>query len=194
MATTGLALHPRPAHCTPRRRVARHANPHLARQTAQISRATSRVARHSWRRAFNRNQGRGKRSHRLRKISPRVLSRAAHAVLARGTRAWPPLPRVCLAQACSNGRSRRDRGNPRNDALHAPCGNDSCMCDAAPARCKSGTGYRLSYTLPSSRSDPRADLPHGTLDMLIRRTLHWGPQHGHAIAQTIRAQRPGCCR
>ncbi|TAK15553.1 MAG: PadR family transcriptional regulator [Acidobacteria bacterium] len=28
----------------------------------------------------------------------------------------------------------------------------------------------------------------GTLDMLILRTLQWGPQHGYAIAQTIRAQ------
>jgi len=38
------------------------------------------------------------------------------------------------------------------------------------------------------RSDTRADLLHGTLDMLILRTLQWGPQHGYAIAQTIRAQ------
>jgi transcriptional regulator len=40
----------------------------------------------------------------------------------------------------------------------------------------------------SSREDARADLLHGTLDMLILRTLQWGPQHGYAIAQTIRAQ------
>jgi transcriptional regulator len=32
------------------------------------------------------------------------------------------------------------------------------------------------------------DLIHGTLDMLILRTLQWGPQHGYAIGQTIRAQ------
>jgi transcriptional regulator len=38
------------------------------------------------------------------------------------------------------------------------------------------------------RSDARADLLHGTLDMLILRTLQWGPQHGYAIGQTIRAQ------
>jgi len=43
-------------------------------------------------------------------------------------------------------------------------------------------------TLRSSSSDTRADLLHGTLDMLILRTLQWGPQHGYAIAQTIRAQ------
>jgi transcriptional regulator len=43
-------------------------------------------------------------------------------------------------------------------------------------------------TLNSSRSDARADLLHGTLDMLILRTLQWGPQHGYAIGQTIRAQ------
>ena len=34
----------------------------------------------------------------------------------------------------------------------------------------------------------RLDLLQGTLDMLILRTLQWGPQHGYAIAQTIRAQ------
>jgi transcriptional regulator len=43
-------------------------------------------------------------------------------------------------------------------------------------------------TLHSSRPDARADLVHGTLDMLILRTLQWGPQHGYAIGQTIRAQ------
>jgi len=42
--------------------------------------------------------------------------------------------------------------------------------------------------LHSSRPDARADLLHGTLDMLILRTLQWGPQHGYAVAQTIRAQ------
>jgi PadR family transcriptional regulator PadR len=42
---------------------------------------------------------------------------------------------------------------------------------------------------PSARSaDPRIDLLQGTLDMLILRTLQWGPQHGYAIGQTIRAQ------
>src|SRR5436190_3517619 len=43
-------------------------------------------------------------------------------------------------------------------------------------------------TLHSSRPDARTDLLHGTLDMLILRTLRWGPQHGYAIGQTIRAQ------
>jgi PadR family transcriptional regulator PadR len=43
-------------------------------------------------------------------------------------------------------------------------------------------------TLHSSRPDARTDLLHGTLDMLILRTLMWGPQHGYAIAQAIRAQ------
>jgi transcriptional regulator len=42
--------------------------------------------------------------------------------------------------------------------------------------------------LQSSGSDARKDLLHGTLDMLILRTLQWGPQHGYAIGQTIRAQ------
>src|SRR5215510_1741666 len=43
-------------------------------------------------------------------------------------------------------------------------------------------------TLRSSRPDARADLLPGTLDMLILRTLQWGPQHGYAIGQTIRSQ------
>jgi PadR family transcriptional regulator PadR len=45
-------------------------------------------------------------------------------------------------------------------------------------------------TLHSKRDDSKtkADLLHGTLDMLILRTLQWGEQHGYAIAQTIRAQ------
>jgi transcriptional regulator len=43
-------------------------------------------------------------------------------------------------------------------------------------------------TLDRSRPDARNDLLHGTLDMLILRTLQWGPQHGYAIGQTIRVQ------
>jgi PadR family transcriptional regulator PadR len=36
--------------------------------------------------------------------------------------------------------------------------------------------------------DQRLELLQGTLDMLILRTLQWGPQHGHGIGQSIRAQ------
>src|SRR5439155_9838062 len=43
-------------------------------------------------------------------------------------------------------------------------------------------------TLHSTRPDARTDLLHGTLDMLILRTLQCGPQHGFAIGQTIRSQ------
>src|SRR5690348_10940822 len=43
-------------------------------------------------------------------------------------------------------------------------------------------------TLHSSRHDARTDLLHGTLDMLILRTLQWGSLHGYAIGQIIRAQ------
>ena len=35
-------------------------------------------------------------------------------------------------------------------------------------------------------SDDRIELLQGTLDMLILRTLQWGPQHGHGIGQAIR--------
>jgi PadR family transcriptional regulator, regulatory protein PadR len=44
--------------------------------------------------------------------------------------------------------------------------------------------------LHCSGPDTRTDLLHGPLDMLILRTLPWGPQHGYAIGQTIRAQSP----
>ncbi len=36
--------------------------------------------------------------------------------------------------------------------------------------------------------DRHLEILQGTLDMLILRTLQWGPQHGHGIGQTIRAQ------
>ena len=37
-------------------------------------------------------------------------------------------------------------------------------------------------------ADQRLELLQGTLDMLILKTLQWGPQHGHGIGQAIRAQ------
>lgn len=34
---------------------------------------------------------------------------------------------------------------------------------------------------------PRIDLLQGTLDLLVLRTLQWGPQHGHGIKVAISA-------
>jgi transcriptional regulator len=42
--------------------------------------------------------------------------------------------------------------------------------------------------MTKSADDRRLELLQGTLDMLILRTLQWGPQHGHGIGQAIRAQ------
>jgi PadR family transcriptional regulator len=42
--------------------------------------------------------------------------------------------------------------------------------------------------MPKAPDGPRLELLQGTLDMLILRTLRWGPQHGHGIGQAIRAQ------
>jgi transcriptional regulator len=42
--------------------------------------------------------------------------------------------------------------------------------------------------MTKTSDDRRLDLLQGTLDMLILRTLQWGPRHGHGIGQTIRAQ------
>lgn len=35
------------------------------------------------------------------------------------------------------------------------------------------------------RADDRVELIYGALDMLILRTLFWGPTHGHGIAKSI---------
>jgi PadR family transcriptional regulator, regulatory protein PadR len=37
----------------------------------------------------------------------------------------------------------------------------------------------------------RVDLLQGTLDVLILKTLSWGPQHGHAVARLIRSSTDG---
>src|SRR5262245_2200050 len=47
---------------------------------------------------------------------------------------------------------------------------------------------RLSTAMAAkSRYQNRIELLQGTLDMLILRTLQWGPQHGHGIGLAIRA-------
>jgi transcriptional regulator len=40
---------------------------------------------------------------------------------------------------------------------------------------------------PGDRYQSRIELLQGTLDMLILRTLQWGPRHGYGITQAIRA-------
>lgn len=41
---------------------------------------------------------------------------------------------------------------------------------------------------PAAPSRSRIEILQGTLDLLILQTLQWGPQHGHGIAQSIRAR------
>jgi PadR family transcriptional regulator, regulatory protein PadR len=38
-----------------------------------------------------------------------------------------------------------------------------------------------------ARTRQKPDLLQGTLDLLILRTLQWGPQHGHGIGVALRA-------
>jgi PadR family transcriptional regulator, regulatory protein PadR len=42
--------------------------------------------------------------------------------------------------------------------------------------------------MAKSSDAQRLELLQGTLDMLILRTVQWGPRHGHGIGQAIRAQ------
>jgi PadR family transcriptional regulator PadR len=42
--------------------------------------------------------------------------------------------------------------------------------------------------MAGAADDKRLELLQGTLDMLVLRTLQWGPQHGHGIGQAIRTQ------
>ena len=39
--------------------------------------------------------------------------------------------------------------------------------------------------MAKERPEDRIELVYGTLDMLILRTLRWGPAHGHGIAKSI---------
>ena len=39
--------------------------------------------------------------------------------------------------------------------------------------------------MPAKRSPDRIELLQGILDLLILRTLRWGPAHGHAIVKAI---------
>jgi PadR family transcriptional regulator PadR len=41
---------------------------------------------------------------------------------------------------------------------------------------------------PPPNEEGRLELLQGTLDMLVLRTLQWGPRHGHGIGQAIRQQ------
>ena len=41
--------------------------------------------------------------------------------------------------------------------------------------------------MPTKRDRDRIELLQGTLDLLILRTLQWGPRHGHGIGVAIRA-------
>jgi PadR family transcriptional regulator PadR len=45
----------------------------------------------------------------------------------------------------------------------------------------------VDWLLPMARTRRKPDLLQGTLDLLILRTLQWGPQHGHGIGVALRA-------
>jgi len=45
----------------------------------------------------------------------------------------------------------------------------------------------LLHMAKRTKYENRIELVQGTLDMLVLRTLQWGPQHGHGIGVAIRA-------
>jgi transcriptional regulator len=49
----------------------------------------------------------------------------------------------------------------------------------------------MTTTMPPEKSPNRAELLQGTLDMLILRTLLFGPAHGHQIAKHIQRTTDG---
>ncbi|MBV8513662.1 MAG: PadR family transcriptional regulator, partial [Acidobacteria bacterium] len=38
---------------------------------------------------------------------------------------------------------------------------------------------------PKQKSTDRLEIMQGTLDLIVLRTLRWGPMHGHGIAKSI---------
>jgi PadR family transcriptional regulator PadR len=58
----------------------------------------------------------------------------------------------------------------------------------APELCRQSPQYRVDCLQRdmSKEPSPRLELLQGTLDLLVLRTLVFGPAHGHAIAQSIR--------
>jgi len=55
--------------------------------------------------------------------------------------------------------------------------------------CRQTTGMDVEYLHHMTKREPyrnRIELLQGTLDMLILRTLAWGPQHGYGIGNAIR--------
>jgi transcriptional regulator len=99
------------------------------------------------------------------------------------------------------GVGRRDvlgvlRGSDRRAARHALHGAASlaAFCRNISSRRK-GVDRRPLYVVerllphmpPKEPYRNRIELLQGTLDMLILRTLQWGPQHGHGIGLAIRA-------
>jgi PadR family transcriptional regulator, regulatory protein PadR len=60
----------------------------------------------------------------------------------------------------------------------------SHACAHFPSRDRKGAVVQVIKHMPPN--DSRLELLQGTLDMLVLRTLQWGPQHGHGIGQAIR--------
>ena len=55
------------------------------------------------------------------------------------------------------------------------------------AGCRLSPALRCRISTAMAKYQNRIELLQGTLDMLILKTLQWGPQHGYGIIQAVRA-------
>src|SRR5260370_11630005 len=87
---------------------------------------------------------------------------------------------------CPFGQGRaRSLNTGRLTALAAPCP----ASDTRRHSSRQETSLLLECLLEMPNNTPNEkgiELLQGTLDMLILRTLQWGPQHGHGVGQAIR--------
>src|SRR5262245_55462953 len=81
-----------------------------------------------------------------------------------------------------------DRSGENDPQAAAPCqpsAPHSCACAYIDTRCINTSNVDMSTPTRPTMPRSQLDLLQGTLDLLILKTLSWGPAHGYAIARWI---------